>query len=89
MLDPVIRYMTVVVSQDNVPADRASDIDEEAYQRAANTAADEEEIMLGRADVDSDLDRSDVVDDDDIDVAAGSDEFPKFVEEPGTGGEEN
>ena len=54
MLDPVIRYMTVVVAADVVPDARASEMDDDAYQRAANTAADEEEIMLGRADVDSD-----------------------------------
>ena len=54
MLDPVIRYMTVVVGHDVVPDERATEVTDEMYERAASTAADEEEIMLGRADIDSD-----------------------------------
>lgn len=48
MLDSVVRYMTVQVAQDIDPGARESQIDEESYTRAATTAADEEELMLGR-----------------------------------------
>jgi small subunit ribosomal protein S6 len=71
MLDPVIRYMTIVVKSDVDPGTRATEMDEDAYQKAANTAADEEEIMLGRADVERG--------DDDLDVATGPEESGDFV----------
>lgn len=48
MLDVVIRYMTVKLDKDVVPDARPSEIDEEAYERAATTAADEEDMYLSR-----------------------------------------
>jgi small subunit ribosomal protein S6 len=48
MLDPVIRYMTIVAAHDIDPKSRASEVNEETYQKAATTAADEEELMLRR-----------------------------------------
>jgi small subunit ribosomal protein S6 len=50
MLDPVIRYMTVMVGRDIEPASKPSTVTEETYQKAASTAADEEELMLRRTD---------------------------------------
>ena len=46
MLDAVIRYMTVKVDEGVNPEGRSSEVDEEAYERAATTAADEEDLML-------------------------------------------
>jgi len=48
MLDPVIRYMTVMVARDIEPASKPSTVTEETYTKAASTAADEEELMLRR-----------------------------------------
>ena len=45
LLDDVIRYMTVKLA-DNVNAEEKAQADEEAYERAANTAADEEDMFL-------------------------------------------
>jgi small subunit ribosomal protein S6 len=50
MLDPVIRYMTVLAGRDIDPATKQSQVTEETYQKAASTAADEEELMLRRTD---------------------------------------
>ena len=46
MYDSVIRYMTVKVDENVDPNARQSDVDDEAYERAATTAADEEDVML-------------------------------------------
>jgi small subunit ribosomal protein S6 len=48
MLDSVIRYMTVKVEVDIDPGAKATEVDAEAYERAANTAADEEDMFLTR-----------------------------------------
>jgi small subunit ribosomal protein S6 len=48
MLDPVIRYMTVMAARDIDPATKQSQVTDETYQKAASTAADEEELMLRR-----------------------------------------
>jgi small subunit ribosomal protein S6 len=48
MLDNVIRYLTVKVDE-NVAVDaRPSEIDETSYDKAAQTAADEEDLFLSR-----------------------------------------
>ncbi len=49
MLDPVIRYMTIRLDENVDGAARPSDVDEEAFERAAVTAADEEDEMLAAA----------------------------------------
>ncbi len=46
MFDSVIRYLTVKVEQDVDPGARPSEVDDEAYERAATTAADEEDLMM-------------------------------------------
>lgn len=48
MLDSVIRYLSVKIDTDVDPGARPTEIDEEAYERAANTAADEEDLYLIR-----------------------------------------
>src|SRR5512146_778460 len=56
MLDNVIRYLTVKVDEDiNVEA-RPSEIDDTSYDKAAQTAADEEDLFLSRGDLSSDED---------------------------------
>jgi small subunit ribosomal protein S6 len=47
MLDLVLRYMTVKVDANIDPNARPSEMDDDAYARAAETAADEEDIMIG------------------------------------------
>jgi small subunit ribosomal protein S6 len=68
MLDSVIRYMTVKLDADIDPEARPSDVNEETYEKAANTAADEEDMFLrhhdDRSDDDSAMDSDDDRDDD-------------------------
>jgi len=49
MLDHVIRYYTVKIDEDVVADARPTDLTEEAFTKAGETAADEEEIMTGHA----------------------------------------
>ena len=66
MLDNVIRYYTVKVDENVDPTVKPSEMTEETFAKAAETAADEEEIMTGQA-------RSpfaDMDEDDDIDPEA-------------------
>jgi small subunit ribosomal protein S6 len=64
MLDSVVRYMTVKVDADIDPGARPTELDDESFERAANTAADEEDVMLGHA-----PSRGDDDDDDDDDYS--------------------
>jgi small subunit ribosomal protein S6 len=48
MLDNVIRYMTVKVDENVVADARPTEIDDASYEKAATTAADEEDIFLSR-----------------------------------------
>ena len=63
MLDNVIRYLTVKVDENIVVEARPSEIDDTSYEKAAQTAADEEDLFLSRGG--DDLSSSD---DDDGDV---------------------
>jgi hypothetical protein len=49
MLDNVIRYLTVQVDTDVDVGARPSEIDDASYEKAAQTAADEEDMFLSRA----------------------------------------
>ena len=69
MLDNVIRYLTVKVDENIVVDARPSEIDDASYEKAATTAADEEDLFLSRGG--DDLSQSD---DDDGDVY--SDDYP-------------
>ena len=48
MLDAVIRYLTVKVDSDIVVDARPTEIDDASYEKAAQTAADEEDLFLSR-----------------------------------------
>jgi small subunit ribosomal protein S6 len=54
MLDAVVRYMTVKIDTDIDPEARPSEVDDTTYERAANTAADEEDMYLNRANEEGD-----------------------------------
>ena len=72
MLDNVIRYLTVKVDEDIDVAARPSEIDDTSFEKAAQTAADEEDLFLSR--VGDDMSSSD--DDDD---EFGGDDFNNDV----------
>jgi small subunit ribosomal protein S6 len=74
MLDPVIRYMTVMAARDIDPKTRESAVTEETYTKAASTAADEEELMLRRTD--------ESAGEGDEFAAEGDDEADDFTAEP-------
>src|SRR6476469_9800844 len=48
MLDSVIRYLTVKVDDNIDVSARPSEIDDSSYEKAAQTAADEEDLFLSR-----------------------------------------
>ncbi len=48
MLDAVIRYLTVKVDEDIDVTARPTEIDDTSYEKAAQTAADEEDLFLSR-----------------------------------------
>jgi hypothetical protein len=48
MLDSVIRYLTVKVDEDVDVGARPTEIDETSFEKAAQTAADEEDLFLSR-----------------------------------------
>src|SRR5206468_10141333 len=67
MLDTVIRYLTVKVDEDVDVTARPSEIDETSYEKAAQTAADEEDLFLSRG-------SDDLGDDDEEDLFGADDE---------------
>ncbi len=80
MLDSVVRYLTVKVDEDVDTGARPTEIDETSYEKAAQTAADEEDIFLSRGG-DSGASEEDLYgDDDDGDIIPGS-KKPKEGEE--------
>jgi hypothetical protein len=66
MLDAVIRYLTVKVDEDVDVGARPTEIDDTSFEKAAQTAADEEDLFLSRGSEDLPSD-----DDDEF----GGDEF--------------
>lgn len=83
MLDSVIRYLTVKVDVDVDVSARPIEIDDTSYEKAAQTAADEEDLFLSRGGDDSSSSSDDAFgdDDDDFDVIPGS-KKPKAEAEP-------
>jgi small subunit ribosomal protein S6 len=67
MLDAVIRYLTVKVDEDVDVSARPTEIDDASYEKAAQTAADEEDLFLSRG--------SEETPSDDDDDEFGSDEY--------------
>lgn len=76
MLDSVIRYLTIKVDEDVVVEARPSEIDDASYEKASQTAADEEDMFLSRGGEDLATDG-----DEDDDFGGGAD-FDNVV--PGT-----
>lgn len=68
MLDSVIRYLTVKVDEDVDVTARPTELDDASFEKAAQTAADEEDLFMSRS---SDESPSDDDDDDEF----GGDEF--------------
>jgi small subunit ribosomal protein S6 len=80
MLDSVIRYLTVKVDDNIDVTARPSEIDDTSYDKAAQTAADEEDLFLSRGTDDSVTGGDD--DDDDY-TAPGFEDVPAApAEEP-------
>jgi small subunit ribosomal protein S6 len=80
MLDSVIRYLTVKVDSDIDVGARPSEIDDTSYEKAAQTAADEEDIFLSRG-----TDDSSSNDDEDDYTAPGFEDVesaPRDLKEP-------
>lgn len=77
MLDSVIRYLTVKVDENIDVAARPTEIDDASYEKAAQTAADEEDIFLSR----STDDLTGGGDDEDDYTAAGFEDVPSAPEE--------
>jgi small subunit ribosomal protein S6 len=78
MLDGVIRYMTVKVDESVDIGARPTEADDAAYERAATTAADEEDLFLNRGPGEGEAEAaSDDDDDDDYEyVAPGAEDVP-------------
>jgi len=73
MLDSVIRYLTVKVDEDVDVGARPTEIDDTSFEKAAQTAADEEDLFLSRG-------SDDVPSDDDDEF--GGDEFEDVALDP-------
>ena len=88
MLDSVIRYYTVKVDEDVVADARPTEVTDETWTKAAETAADEEEIMTGQAPRSPFFEEEE----DEIDVDAEEEALrrhaDKAKEEPAAGGGE-
>jgi small subunit ribosomal protein S6 len=59
MLDSVIRYLTIKVDEDVDTGARPTELDDSSFEKAAQTAADEEDIFLSRSTDDSSGDDAD------------------------------
>jgi small subunit ribosomal protein S6 len=74
MLDSVIRYLTVKVDEDVDVGARPTELDDSSFEKAAQTAADEEDLFLSRG--------SDETASDDDDEFGGDDDFDVPAMEP-------
>lgn len=70
MLDSVIRYLTVKVDEDVDVGARPSELDDASFEKAAQTAADEEDMFLSRAPDEASSDDDDEFGGDDLETAA-------------------
>ena len=67
MLDAVIRYLTVKVDEDVDVTARPSELDDGSFEKAAQTAADEEDMFLSRGSEESSSEDDDEFGGDDFD----------------------
>src|SRR5262250_18384 len=70
MLDNVIRYLTVKVDENVDVTARPTEIDETSFEKAAQTAADEEDLFLSRGTEEMPSDDDDEFGGDEYDVPA-------------------
>ena len=75
MLDNVIRYLSIKVDEDIDVAARPSELDDASFEKAAQTAADEEDLFLSRG-------GDDMSSSDDDDDEFGGDDFNNEVPAP-------
>jgi small subunit ribosomal protein S6 len=75
MLDSVIRYLTVKVDEDVDVAARPSELDDTSFEKAAQTAADEEDLFLSRGSDETSSDDEDEFGGDEFDIP-GMDNLP-------------
>jgi small subunit ribosomal protein S6 len=81
MLDSVIRYLTVKVDEDVDITARPSELDDSSFEKAAQTAADEEDMFLSRGSEESATDDDDEFGGDDFeDVPAMEPNLPVVPE---------
>ena len=71
MLDSVIRYLTVKVDEDVDVTARPTEIDDTSFEKAAQTAADEEDLFLSRGSDETSSDDEDEFGGDDFDDVPG------------------
>ena len=67
MLDAVIRYLTVKVDEDVDVTARPTELDDSSFEKAAQTAADEEDLFLSRGSDESSSEDDDEFGGDDFD----------------------
>ena len=84
MLDSVIRYLTVKVDEDVDVGARPTELDDTSFEKAAQTAADEEDLFLSRGSDETASDDDDEFGGDDYDNIPGME--PNIV--PGGGEKE-
>jgi small subunit ribosomal protein S6 len=83
MLDSVIRYLTVKVDEDVDVGARPTEIDDTSFEKAAQTAADEEDLFLSRGTEDAPSDDDDEFGGDEFeDVPALDASIPREPREP-------
>lgn len=71
MLDSVIRYLTVKVDEDVDVTARPTELDDSSFEKAAQTAADEEDMFLARGSDESSSEDDDEFGGDDFDNVPG------------------
>jgi small subunit ribosomal protein S6 len=81
MLDSVIRYLTVKVDEDVDVTARPTELDDSSFEKAAQTAADEEDMFLSRAPEESSSEDDEFGGDDDFDVPAMEPNIVPVVED--------
>lgn len=81
MLDNVVRYLTVKVDEDVDVGARPSEIDDTSYEKAAQTAADEEDLFLSRGGDDTMSTEDDEFGDDDFADEPSAPAAPAIIED--------
>ena len=87
MLDSVIRYLTVKVDEDVDVTARPTELDDGSFEKAAQTAADEEDLFLSRGSEESAAEDDDEFGGDDYEMPGMEQNVP-VVPPPSTGEKE-